>query len=226
MSSANEAQPATMDSAQIYREETFTDRKVGTIRRLTPVAADGSPDLNLLFKAAGRYRPQVDQLDVDVWRFQQALAEAARSTDSTDTRKALETATSLYRADPLDGNDQLWIEPLREELHRRALDAHLRLAEIQFQAGEPERALEILERAIIIDPLAEEGYRRILAIQAALSRIDACRRTWKLLRQRLADLELDPEEQTVALYRTVLSAEASRTVRVGVPLNLHDLSAS
>ncbi len=44
MSSANEAQPATMDSAQIYREETFTDRKVGTIRRLTPVAADGSPD--------------------------------------------------------------------------------------------------------------------------------------------------------------------------------------
>jgi len=33
-----------MDSTQIYREETFTDRKVGTIRCLTPVAADGSAD--------------------------------------------------------------------------------------------------------------------------------------------------------------------------------------
>jgi len=33
-----------MDSTQIYREETFTDRKVGTIRRLTPVTADGGPD--------------------------------------------------------------------------------------------------------------------------------------------------------------------------------------
>ena len=33
-----------MDSTQIYREDTFTDRKVGTIRRLTPVAADGSAD--------------------------------------------------------------------------------------------------------------------------------------------------------------------------------------
>lgn len=33
-----------MDSTQIYREETFTDRKVGTIRRLTPVAADGTED--------------------------------------------------------------------------------------------------------------------------------------------------------------------------------------
>src|SRR5580692_7652091 len=44
MSPANDVRQASMDSTQIYREETFTDRKVGTIRRLTPVAADGSPD--------------------------------------------------------------------------------------------------------------------------------------------------------------------------------------
>jgi hypothetical protein len=44
MSSANEARQAAMDSAQIYREETFTDRKVGTIRRLTPVSAAGAAD--------------------------------------------------------------------------------------------------------------------------------------------------------------------------------------
>lgn len=33
-----------MDSTQLYREETFTDRRVGTIRRLTPVDPDGSAD--------------------------------------------------------------------------------------------------------------------------------------------------------------------------------------
>jgi hypothetical protein len=33
-----------MDATQVFREETFTDRKVGTIRRLTPVTADGMPD--------------------------------------------------------------------------------------------------------------------------------------------------------------------------------------
>jgi hypothetical protein len=44
MSSAPDARQATMDSTQIYREETFTDRRVGTVRRLTPVTADGSPD--------------------------------------------------------------------------------------------------------------------------------------------------------------------------------------
>src|SRR5208283_3341786 len=44
MSSANDGRQASMESTQIYREETFTDRRVGTIRRLTPVGADGSPD--------------------------------------------------------------------------------------------------------------------------------------------------------------------------------------
>jgi hypothetical protein len=42
--SANEGRQAAMDATQVYREETFTDRKVGTIRRLTPVSADGTPD--------------------------------------------------------------------------------------------------------------------------------------------------------------------------------------
>ncbi|MBI4195097.1 MAG: hypothetical protein HY526_08465 [Betaproteobacteria bacterium] len=33
-----------MDSAALYREEIYTDRKVGTIRALVPVKSDGAPD--------------------------------------------------------------------------------------------------------------------------------------------------------------------------------------
>lgn len=33
-----------MDSANLYREDIFTDRKVGTIRQMTPVKTDGTPD--------------------------------------------------------------------------------------------------------------------------------------------------------------------------------------
>jgi len=33
-----------MDPANMYREEIFTDRKVGTIRVMTPVGRDGSAD--------------------------------------------------------------------------------------------------------------------------------------------------------------------------------------
>jgi hypothetical protein len=33
-----------MDAAEVYREDVYTDRKVGTIRCLTPVKSDGAPD--------------------------------------------------------------------------------------------------------------------------------------------------------------------------------------
>ncbi len=35
---------AGMNAADLYLEEIFTDRRVGTIQRLTPVDADGRPD--------------------------------------------------------------------------------------------------------------------------------------------------------------------------------------
>jgi hypothetical protein len=34
----------SMDAAGLYREETFTDRRVGTVQRLTPIDRSGNPD--------------------------------------------------------------------------------------------------------------------------------------------------------------------------------------
>jgi hypothetical protein len=40
-----ESQPeASMDVKNLVQEELFTDQRVGTIRRLTPVTAEGAPD--------------------------------------------------------------------------------------------------------------------------------------------------------------------------------------
>jgi hypothetical protein len=43
---ANEQQipDIKLDSTHLYREEIFTDRKAGTLRRLTPVKGDGTDD--------------------------------------------------------------------------------------------------------------------------------------------------------------------------------------
>ena len=35
---------ARFDAASLYREELYTDRRVGTIRQLTPIRTDGSAD--------------------------------------------------------------------------------------------------------------------------------------------------------------------------------------
>lgn len=43
MADERNAEP-DMDAAALYHEENFTDRKIGAIRRLTPVKIDGSVD--------------------------------------------------------------------------------------------------------------------------------------------------------------------------------------
>ena len=42
---ADEQLELRMDPASLYREETFTDRRIGVIRMMTPVKTDGSIDL-------------------------------------------------------------------------------------------------------------------------------------------------------------------------------------
>jgi hypothetical protein len=41
---AEQEMGAGMSAEDLYLEEVFTDRRVGTLQRLTPVTADGSPD--------------------------------------------------------------------------------------------------------------------------------------------------------------------------------------
>jgi hypothetical protein len=44
MSGENNTQDPTMNPDDLYREETFTDRRIGTIRRMTPVTRDAEVD--------------------------------------------------------------------------------------------------------------------------------------------------------------------------------------
>ena len=44
MAAQNDLPDIQLDPAALYREDVFTDRRAGSIRRLTPVSADGSPD--------------------------------------------------------------------------------------------------------------------------------------------------------------------------------------
>jgi hypothetical protein len=42
--SNSEQQDISMNPDELYLEESFTDQKIGSIRRLTPVTAEGQPD--------------------------------------------------------------------------------------------------------------------------------------------------------------------------------------
>jgi hypothetical protein len=44
MAAQNDLPDVRLDPAGLYKEDTFTDRREGTLRRLTPVTADGEVD--------------------------------------------------------------------------------------------------------------------------------------------------------------------------------------
>jgi len=44
MAAQNDLPDVKLDAASMYREEVFTDRRAGTIRKLTPVTIDGNLD--------------------------------------------------------------------------------------------------------------------------------------------------------------------------------------
>ena len=68
-----------IDPATLYREDVFTDRKVGVIRRLTPVTADGSDDTSRATLYAGETQilTSVGPLPVNFEIEANSLGEAA-----------------------------------------------------------------------------------------------------------------------------------------------------
>mgnify|MGYP003344360556 CR=1 FL=1 len=68
----------TMDAAGVYREDVYTDRKVGTIRCMTPVKTDGTTDTarTMLFVGEAQIMTPMGALPVSFEIEATSLAEA------------------------------------------------------------------------------------------------------------------------------------------------------
>jgi hypothetical protein len=117
MSSAADGRQASMDSSQIYREETYTDRRVGTIRCLTPVTAEGTADATRPVLYVGQaqimtpmgalpisFDLEASTLSVAIAKFGDAAEQAVQQTmrELQDLRR--EQASSLVIPDAAGGS--------------------------------------------------------------------------------------------------------------------------
>jgi hypothetical protein len=77
---------AAMDETSLYREEIYTDRKIGTLRVLSPVKADGTPDTlrRTVYQGEAQLMTNVGPLpisfDIDATSLADAVAKYAEST--------------------------------------------------------------------------------------------------------------------------------------------------
>ena len=182
-------------------------RALGDLR--SRLRGPGGEGLDVLEKVGERYRPAPSEIRCDLWDFQAALARAAQTVDEGAATEALRRAVGSCHGDLLEGTDYHWVEAARQDLRRRAIDAHLRLAELEERRQRPEAAIAVLERAVDFDHYAEEPYRRLMAAYAGQGRLDAVTATWQLPQGRLEDLDLGMDTATVRLYNS-LTADSPR----------------
>jgi hypothetical protein len=84
---------AAMDAASLYREEIYTDRKVGTLRVLQPVTAQGAPDASrpTLYQGEAQLMTNMGPLPISFEIEASSLAEAVAGYAEA-TREGVERA--------------------------------------------------------------------------------------------------------------------------------------
>ncbi len=77
---ASQLADAGMDAQSLYREEIYTDAKLGTLRVMVPVKSDGSPDASrqTLFTGEARLITQMGPLPISFEIDASTLAEAVQ----------------------------------------------------------------------------------------------------------------------------------------------------
>jgi len=119
---------------------------------------------------------------------------------------ALLQAMEIYRG-PLLADlviaDEPWVDWLRSQrqrLENLAVDAMVRLADQELQAGNSDAALEAAKRAVAINNLREDAHRLVLrALAAAGRRSDALRHYEDVVALLKCELNVEPDASTKAI---------------------------
>jgi len=165
----------------------------------------GDPSIDPLPFSAGVFRLNPDLVSSD---FRRLLAgrDAALATTVAEHRVALLTrATDGIRGAPFAHADYNWLVDHQEHVRSVAVDTLSQLAELHAAAGDLDRAIDVLEQALSLDPdPIEDLFRRQMLWHHRLGRPQQARDVYRQLVRQLSDrCDRAPSEETVALLESL-----------------------
>jgi DNA-binding SARP family transcriptional activator len=186
------------------------------LRHLLDEGADVSPVPHLLIQRDTLGLDLTSALELDLHILLEAWTSARASTHTSLTMPEeahrsllaqLKRAIGLPRGAFLEGFSLRdapafddWVRFQREYWHLRTSEVFDRLSQLQFEAGELEAAIETVNRWLVLAPLHEDAYRRLMRLHfaagdraAALHAYDTCRA------RLLTGMQTEPTPETVAL---------------------------
>ncbi|MFB4285580.1 BTAD domain-containing putative transcriptional regulator [Nonomuraea sp. MTCD27] len=177
---------------------------VREINRAMRPAVGCAAGVRFVLKSGERRLLPAASFDADFWRFEDACKLASIAAENAVRVAALQEVLSLYRGPLLAGCDDLWVLPLRQAAQRQAADAAERMAEL-MRADDPGRAVDVLRLAVeCIDPYSETLWCLLMSVQGELGRLPAVRRSFELLRERLAEIDAVPSPQARQVYERLV----------------------
>jgi LuxR family transcriptional regulator, maltose regulon positive regulatory protein len=153
-------------------------------------------------------------LDIDADRFDDHVDAAAKAEADGTPSLALEhslAAVALYRGEAYGGAaDADWIALERERFRGRFVAAATRSGELLVARGDVNDAEGVAGRAIEVDPWAEDAYAVLVSVALARGDRAAARRALDRALAALAELDVEPSEETDRLRRRI-EGEAGET---------------
>ncbi len=188
------------------------------LRQTLPELA-GDPPLLLTSQQTIQINPDC-RYALDVARFAQLLAAARRCTQANcpDCLAYYQEAAQLYRGDFLAGLSLYASEPFdewavvqREGFHRQALELFFTLAAYQEEQGDFAQAQQYARRQLELEPWREEAHRQLMRVLARSGQRSAALAQYAQCRKILAaELGVEPDAETVALYEQIRSGKLDK----------------
>jgi LuxR family transcriptional regulator, maltose regulon positive regulatory protein len=148
-----------------------------------------------------------ERLRFDLDQFDDHVAQAARAEADGTPSLALGhhlAAVELYRGELHEGvPDAEWLMLEREHFRSRFVAAATRAGQLLVGRGDPDQAEPVARRAVEVDPWAEEAYGVLVAVALARGDRTAARRALDRALAALADLGVEPSQETQRLRRVV-----------------------
>ncbi|MEV0811200.1 transcriptional regulator [Micromonospora sp. NPDC050200] len=183
--------------ARISQADQRVHTNASNLRHVLGRAGTAEAKNAYVIKSAGRYLLDPVTVDVDVWALRDLMRSATIATEPR-RRELLTAACDLYTAPLADGQDYEWLQPHRETVRCWGTEAHLLLADDLLDTN-PQAASDLLDKAIRLDRYNEALYTKAMHARHALGDADGIRTLLRALTKALADLDAEPQEDTITL---------------------------
>ena len=144
--------------------------------------------------------------EYDVEAFEAYLRKAKSAAKVADQIQFYERAVDLVQGRYLEDINASWIIAEQERLHQAFLSAVLAVAELYQKEGQTPKAVEVCQRALLLDKTAEGVYRVLMQLFGRLGDKASVVHVYRTCEQNMQEiLQMPPSLETRELYRKLTS---------------------